>query len=172
MNIIQIKEILPSFINCPVIGQDGNGKMPLWHVKKFLVAVFCDENLKSIVGFIHKGPVMWNIECPCCYSYQILSKQVSCNSSKWIFKTSLHPCDVTPLTLMTEYIRSKWIIQCYMVPSWSQNSWNTVLRIISGMFFTPKVGNLKLHIFQLTGAHCVPQWTISPCGGVAQHNSL
>ena len=40
--------------------------------------------------------------------------------------------------------------------SWSQHGWNTVLGIFSWTFFTPKVGDLKLHIFQLTGVHYVP----------------
>ena len=31
--------------------------------------------------------------------------------------------------------------------SWSQHSSNTILRYLSGTFFTPKVGDLKLHIF-------------------------
>ena len=53
--------------------------------------------------------------------------------------------------------------------SWSQHSWNTVLGMFSGTLFTPQLGNLKLHIFQLNGAHCVPQLKISPWGGVAQH---
>ena len=46
-----------------------------------------------------------------------------------------------------------------------------IVGIIIGTFLTSKVENLKLHIFQIIGAHGVPQWKISLNGGVAQHNS-
>ena len=77
---------------------------------------------------------------------------------------------LTHLAQLTHTCVGNWVNvglgYVYMNCSWSQHSWNTVPGIISGTFFIPKVGNLNFIFFNF-GTHCVSQWKILPCDGIA-----